>query len=132
MRQLIPCAVLASALLLAPGCIIVVDHDEETHWSSDECAPRLRLGVYLDDASGATASQLGLERGRISVVARTVNGSPAETAGLKRYDVITRIDGGDASPSQVRSAIRAHKSGDEIKLTVMREGKPLDVTATLR
>jgi len=59
-------------------------------------------------------------------------GSPAEKAGLQRDDVITRI--GDMPISDLQAmtdALRAHKPGDVVPITVQRDGKPLTVTVTL-
>lgn len=59
-------------------------------------------------------------------------GSPAEKAGLQRDDIITRI--GDMPISDLQAmtdALRAHKPGDVVPVTVQRDGKPLTVTVTL-
>ena len=59
-------------------------------------------------------------------------GSPAEKAGLQRDDVITRI--GDMPITDLQAmtdALRAHKPGDVVPVTVQRDGKPLTVTVTL-
>ena len=59
-------------------------------------------------------------------------GSPAEKAGLQRDDVITRI--GDMQITDLQAmtdALRAHKPGDVVPVTVQRDGKPLTVTVTL-
>jgi hypothetical protein len=59
-------------------------------------------------------------------------GSPAEKAGLQRDDIITRI--GDMPIPDLQAmtdALRAHKPGDLVPVTVQRDGKPLTVTVTL-
>ena len=123
----------ATAAALAGGCIIVVDRDSDSSWTSEEHLPRRCLGVNLERPGSAVASQLALDRDRTSLVTYVHTGSPAEQAGLRKYDVITRIDGDEsASPARVREVIRAHKAGDEVRLGVIREGKPIEVTATLR
>jgi hypothetical protein len=59
-------------------------------------------------------------------------GSPAEKAGLQRDDVITRIGDMDIPDLQAMTdALRAHKPGDVVPVTVQRDGKPLTVTVTL-
>ena len=60
-------------------------------------------------------------------------GSPAEKAGLQRDDVITRI--GDMQITDLQAmtdALRAHKPGDVVPITVERDGKPLTVTGHAR
>jgi hypothetical protein len=59
-------------------------------------------------------------------------GSPAEKAGLQRDDIITRI--GDMPIPDLQAmtdALRAHKPGDVVPVTVQRDGKPLTVSVTL-
>jgi hypothetical protein len=59
-------------------------------------------------------------------------GSPAEKAGLQRDDVITRI--GDMQITDLQAmtdALRAHKPGDVVPITVQRDGKPITVSVTL-
>ena len=66
------------------------------------------------------------------VVTDTVNGSPAETAGLKKYDVITKI--GDKEIKNIlelRRELYAYNVGDKVELTVLREGKETKVQVTL-
>ena len=66
------------------------------------------------------------------VVTDTVKGSPAETAGLKKYDVITKI--GDKEIKNIlelRRELYAYNVGDKVELTVIREGKETKVQVTL-
>jgi putative serine protease PepD len=59
-------------------------------------------------------------------------GSPADTAGLQEGDVITRVEGNLISDSTALIvAIRANAPGDEIELTVLRNGQTLTVPLTL-
>lgn len=53
-----------------------------------------------------------------------VVGSPAEKAGVKDGDIITKV-GNDAinATHSLQSLIGRHKVGDQVKLTVMRDGK---------
>ena len=66
------------------------------------------------------------------VVTDTVKGSPAETAGIKKYDVITKI--GDKEIKNIlelRRELYAYNVGDKVELTVLREGKETKVQVTL-
>lgn len=123
------CALVAGVAAFSPGCIIV--SDREVHYRDEPSGPRQgRIGVEIDDTSAALAAQTGADRHRSCVLTGVVAGSPADRAGLKRYDVVTHIDGRDyASPSALREAIRGRREGDTLQLTVVREGKP--VTATI-
>ena len=58
--------------------------------------------------------------GRSSIVA----GSPAEKAGLKEKDIITKIDGTDINEKNSLTSLVGRKSvGDEAALTIIRDGK---------
>jgi membrane-associated protease RseP (regulator of RpoE activity) len=61
-----------------------------------------------------------------------VEGGPAEKGGLKGGDVIVKL--GDSKVSGIEdfdSALRKHKPGDKVKVTVMRDGKSVELEVTL-
>lgn len=61
-----------------------------------------------------------------------VPGSPAEKAGVKDGDIITKIDGKTLnSNNSLTSIVSQHKVGDTITLTILRGGKTLTVKAKL-
>jgi len=65
-------------------------------------------------------------------VAEVTPGSPADTAGLQEGDVITKVGGNLISDSTALIvAIRANAPGDQIELTVLRNGQTLTVPLTL-
>jgi S1-C subfamily serine protease len=67
------------------------------------------LGVAVADTGGT--------RGSVAVTG-VQPGSPADQAGVATGDVITAIDGqGVSTSAQLRDAIRAHKAGDQVRLT---------------
>ncbi len=83
-------------------------------------ADRPMLGVQLEDTANGP------------VIREVATGSPAEKAGLKVGDVLTRI--GDTAVKDAKSAsaaVRALKVGDEVSIEVTRDGKPVTVKATL-
>lgn len=58
--------------------------------------------------------------------------SPAAKAGLKEGDIITKINNDKIdSTHSLQSIIGKHKSGDKVKLTVVRDGKTQTIEATL-
>ncbi|MCM0582963.1 trypsin-like peptidase domain-containing protein [Weissella diestrammenae] len=58
------------------------------------------------------------------VVMSVVDNTPAKTLGLKKYDVITKIDDKAVSSSgDLRDILYAHKTGDTVKITYYRDGK---------
>lgn len=67
-------------------------------------------------------------RGQSSVL----SGSPADKAGLKEKDVITKIEGTNIDESHsLTSLVGRHKVGDEITLTVLRDGKEQGIKVKL-
>jgi len=61
-----------------------------------------------------------------------IAGSPAAEAGIKEGDIITAIDGQKIDTNHsLSSLIQNHKPGDEIELTILRDGKEKKVTLKL-
>ena len=75
--------------------------------------------------------------GRTGVRVTRVFGGAAEPSELKVGDVITALDGNPLEASQPSDAdlfatlIRQYKIGSTAKLTIVRDGKPMDVAVTL-
>jgi S1-C subfamily serine protease len=57
--------------------------------------------------------------------------SPAAKAELKAGDIITAVNGKNVTADTIRDVLGALKVGDSVKLSVQRDGKTLDLTATL-
>ncbi|MEU4223988.1 trypsin-like peptidase domain-containing protein [Nonomuraea sp. NPDC026600] len=82
------------------------------------------LGVSVTDATGDVPGAL---------IRQVTSGSPADKAGLKQGDLITKIgntpvEGGDTVVGQVRG----FKVGQQVQITYMRDGKSSNVTVTLQ
>jgi serine protease Do len=96
-------------------------------WSygGDDMAPasnRAFLGVGSEKPSdGEGARVIGI-----------TEGSAAEKLGLKKGDVITKVnETAVTDPESLSAAIRTHKAGDKVVITFTREGKVQKETATL-
>jgi serine protease Do len=71
------------------------------------------------------------EKGGATVLEVT-SGSPAEKAGIKKGDVITKVNETKIeSPESLFETIRSFKAGDKVKVSFTRNGKEQTVTATL-
>jgi S1-C subfamily serine protease len=58
--------------------------------------------------------------------------SPADKANLQAQDVITALDGEAVSDVQaLREMLQQHQAGDEVTLTILRNGDELQVKVTL-
>ena len=67
-----------------------------------------------------------------AVIADVEDGSPAADAGLQAGDVVTAVDGDQVTNgADLTSIIRSHDPGDEVTLTIQRDGDEQQVTATL-
>jgi hypothetical protein len=76
--------------------------------------------------------QLKLPRGVGLVVEVAEAGGPTEAAGLKQYDVLHKLnDQILVNAEQLSVLVRMHKPGDEVKLTVIRQGQSMTLTAKL-
>jgi putative serine protease PepD len=83
------------------------------------------LGVSLEDSTSST----GLDR---AIVHSVTSGGPAAKAGIKEGDVITAVDGSETEGADaVIAAIRSHQPGQQVTVTVLRDGSSKTVTATL-
>jgi putative serine protease PepD len=83
------------------------------------------LGVSLAPATDNNGNA-------IARVAAVSPGGPAQKAGIKAGDIIVAIDGQQtAGSSAAIAAIRAHKPGDTVSVTVLRNGQRLTFHATL-
>lgn len=65
-----------------------------------------------------------------ALVQSVVAGSPAAKAGIQKFDIITEVDGKDASGS-LGTMIQGYEVGDTVTLKVYRDGKTLTVKVKL-
>ncbi len=90
------------------------------------------LGVNIQTITDDIAKSLELKDRSGVLVSNVRPGSAADKAGIKRNDIITAINGEKIEDSNVlRNKVAGTLPGSEIKLSVTREGNPLDFTATL-
>lgn len=91
------------------------------------------LGAKLEPVSRQIAEGLGLTRISGALVTRVSKGGPAESADLQPGDVITAVDGVDVV--DVRSVyyrLTTKGIGQMASLSVLRNGKPVDVKLALQ
>jgi len=95
-------------------------------------AQHARLGVTVQDLTQPLADSFGLARPDGALVSNVAPGSPAAKAGLQPGDVIQQIDGQPTVQAGALSArIAQAVPGERIALGVWRQGKALDLSATL-
>jgi putative serine protease PepD len=93
------------------------------------------LGVSSTDVASLTEearAQFSIDRDEGAFITEVVPGSAADDGGLRVGDVIIEIDGAEvATASDVRSVVTDHDPGDEVDVTVLRDGREEDITVTL-
>jgi S1-C subfamily serine protease len=108
---------------------------------------RAYLGITGGDITPDIAQALNLPVDQGVLVEQVLNGGPADDAGINGAtgqatiggqtvpiggDIITKVDGKEVTGmDEVISAVNSHKPGDELTLTVSREGQQRDVTVKL-
>jgi S1-C subfamily serine protease len=90
------------------------------------------LGVAPVTITPAIRAQLGLSVDKGVILDTVSPNSPAARAGLQQGDVIVAADGKPvADESALRQAIASHRIGDTMRLTVLRNGRQMDVQVQL-
>ncbi|MFO1242510.1 MAG: DegQ family serine endoprotease [Rickettsiales bacterium] len=91
------------------------------------------LGATYQAVSPEIANSLGMEAPRGALIKQVTSGSPAAEAGLKSGDVVTAVNGvAIDSPNALRFRIATAKIDNPGSLSVLRDGKPVDVSAALK
>jgi serine protease Do len=91
------------------------------------------LGVSIGPVTDEAAKELKLKDKKGALVMEVVERSPADRAGFQQGDVIVSYDGKDvAGPADLPRLVASTPIGKEVGLRVIREGRSLDVKATIR
>jgi serine protease Do len=91
------------------------------------------LGVQMHDLNATILQQLGLPTDQSGALVLGVSpGSPAETFGIRQFDIITSFAGKPIrTATQLFSMVQSSRPGEEIELALLRAGKQLTLKATL-
>jgi serine protease Do len=90
------------------------------------------LGVYAENLSRENMSRYRMNQVRGVGVTRIVKDSPAEKAGLRKDDVILRVDGENITSVRKLNRIVSELAPDQsVKITVSRGGSEQDIIATI-
>lgn len=100
-----------------------------------ETIERPLIGVSLYDLDSASYYNSNLKTDGIKsgvIVNEVQSGSDAESAGLQKNDIITKVDGTTVkSSAHLKYLLYKHNLGDSIKLTISRDGKEKELTLKL-
>ncbi len=128
-------ALMASSLLPLAGCIVVVGNTSRGYTSAEYSTasgrPK-RIGIEIEFTSRALAAQCGVEASQTCVIKDVLVGSPAERAGLRKFDLVVAVDGQpDGSWDSLAKAIREREAGQNLGLRVLRGGQTIDIVVTI-
>ncbi len=91
------------------------------------------LGVNIVTVTPDVAENLGSKDLQGALVSQVVNGSAADKAGIKAGDVVTAVNGGPVkSSAELRNRIGLMRVGENVNLTLFRDGKEKHITATVQ
>jgi len=115
----------ACAFLVAAVCGMVtttsVSGAEEAGW----------LGCRIGPVPRSLDAHLALDSVGVMVL-NVAKDSPADKAGLERYDLIVRLDSDQIdSPDGLTKRVGAHRAGDKIAMVVIRKGQKKEVQVAL-
>jgi len=88
---------------------------------------RGHMGASIQEISDKEAKEYGFPQGGI-LIAKVDEGSPAQQAGLERYDLIVGIDGKEIkSATELRTIIANHSPGDVVHLAIFRDNEKMTI-----
>ena len=94
---------------------------------------RGQIGVGIQDITPDLRDAFELAKGQFGVlVTNVVEDSPAASAGIRSGDIIIEVDGEKtSSTAQLRSRIGIKEVGDRVRLTLLRDGDPMQLTVRI-
>lgn len=95
---------------------------------------RAVLGIRCGELNPTIAKEHNITATNSGLVVGSIEeGSGAQEAGLKEYDVIVAIDNSPTNNmAQLQEIIARHRPGETVKLTVIRDNKSIECPVTLR
>jgi membrane-associated protease RseP (regulator of RpoE activity) len=114
--------------------IVVVDKDGKQK-VIEGMGPLMRrgyLGVGLTDLTPELRQHFGVPEDSGVMVSKVEPGSPADKAGVRVGDILTRIDGNALKSSwSLMGKVRQLEDGQQVPLEIWRNGKAQNLTATV-
>jgi serine protease Do len=93
---------------------------------------RGKLGVAIQPITTDLAASMGIKELRGVLISGVTPGGPADRAGIKTGDIVTAIEGQPTNdPNELRNRIASSAPGTPVTLTINRNGKEMQVKATL-
>ena len=90
------------------------------------------IGVTIQPITEELAKSFGLKEAKGALVNDVIKGSPADKAGIRQGDVITALNGSEVKdPSHLQRLVAEAGIGKAAKITIFRDGKPIELSITL-
>ena len=121
------------AMLASPG-VVGNQSCKRGIGTLDEAGKAVRpwLGLQPEELSDELRAQLDLEEGTGLLVSDVLEGSPAQKAGLRKNDILLKIDGKPVKGEEMLAGyMKSARVGQESTLTVLRKGKEQTYKVTL-
>ena len=91
------------------------------------------IGVRIQTVDETMAKGLGLDKAEGVIVQGVEKGGAGDIAGIKMGDVILAVDGKNVNAAnELQAIIGSKRPGDEVSLTLFRDGKTFDQKVTLK
>ncbi|MCX7832914.1 MAG: Do family serine endopeptidase [Ignavibacteria bacterium] len=91
------------------------------------------IGVAIKDVDSKEAKGLGLDKAKGVLIQNVIKGGAGDEAGLKVGDVILAVDGKEVNAAnQLQTIIGSHRPGDEVTLTIFRDGTTMEKKVKLK
>jgi serine protease Do len=91
-----------------------------------------KLGVVVQEVGQGVADAFKLDTVEGALVSSVERGGPGDKAGLKSGDVVRKVDGQPiVSSGDLPAMMSIARPGQKVTLEVWRDGKPMQLTATL-
>ena len=91
------------------------------------------LGVSIGSLSSEIAKKLGVKDRKGVLVTEVMEGTPAADAGVQEFDVITAFDDQSVDgPRTLQEVVEKSAIGQQHKLAVLRDGKPLTLSISVK
>ena len=119
---------------VAKRSIVLIDKDgkQQVFEGDGLLMKRGYLGVGLTELTPELRAHFGAPEDAGAMVSKVEPGSPAEKAGIRVGDILTRVDGNDVKSGwDVMAKVRQLDDGQQVPLEVWRDGKVQNLTATI-
>lgn len=113
---------------LKEGLVKAAGDPYTEYFTADE---NKKFNEQIDGSFEGIGATLGKENDTIAVIS-PIEGSPAEKAGVRSKDIISKIDGNNALELKLDEAVSRirGKKGTVVKLELIRDGRPVEVSIT--